>query len=241
MRWARFESVLRGVVFDLDDTLTDYTGLEAEVWQDVAELIGARIEGIDPARLRERYSANLEPMYLRVLSGELDIETFIRLRLVDALEPWGAVPDEDLLTEYMAIKQRLHTDVRPAVGAASALAAVRGAGLRVGVLTNGLVEIQHDKLEMIGFADAVDVIVTSEEAGAPKPDGRAFAAVSSALGVPAGSLAMVGDSVVNDIGGALDAGFAAAVLVGSRYPESLPEGALHVSEVADAPGTLGVA
>lgn len=225
------------VVFDLDDTLTDYRALEAEVWRDVARDLAARIPGADLDGVRVRYLANLEPFYERVLHGEQDMATFQRARLVDALAPWGE-PDDACLQAYLATKQRLLDEVRPAAGAAEALAAVRRAGLRVGVLTNGPTDVQRDKLERIGLAGAVDVFCASEALGPPKPHAEAFLATAAALGVPAGRVAMVGDSLRNDIRGALEAGFAAAVLV--THGDPAPADVLAVRRVADAPAALGL-
>lgn len=54
---------------------------------------------------------------------------------------------------------------------------------------------------------------------------------------------MVGDDLVNDIEGALAAGFAAAVLVieaGTQAPTDLPLGALVVDDLAAAPAASGI-
>lgn len=229
------------MIFDLDDTLTDHRGLEAEVWQQIADLIGARVDGVDPARLRERYAANLQPLYDQVLADQLDVDGFQRARLTDALAPWGE-PDDALMDGYLALTQRLIDETRPAPGAAGAVGAVRSAGLRVGMLTNGLTDMQRGKLRRIGLEDAIDAFVASEQVGAPKPHAAAFAAVADALALPPRRMAMVGDNPVNDVVGALDAGFAAAVLVnhGDPVPVDLPSGVHEVTTIADAPRALGL-
>jgi putative hydrolase of the HAD superfamily len=123
----------------------------------------------------------------------------------------------------VAHKQRFVEETRPAPGGAEAVAAVRAAGLRVAVLSNGTQSGQAAKLARIGID--VDVLVTSELAGAPKPAPVAFSAIESALGIAGERLAMVGDNVVNDIAGALQAGWSVAVHVRGNG-ETLPPGAL---------------
>lgn len=52
---------------------------------------------------------------------------------------------------------------------------LRGAGWRVGVATNGAVDIQRAKLRTTGITERVDGIFVSEEADARKPQRRHFA------------------------------------------------------------------
>jgi putative hydrolase of the HAD superfamily len=84
---------------------------------------------------------------------------------------------------------------------------LRTAGWRVGVATNGAVDIQRAKLRATGIADRVDGVFVSEEADARKPDVRHFALAAARCGVALGGGGwMVGDSPVNDIGGGHAAG-----------------------------------
>ena len=43
--------MLRGVLFDLDDTLVDTAGVDERVWPDVVELIAAKLPGTDGEQL----------------------------------------------------------------------------------------------------------------------------------------------------------------------------------------------
>lgn len=225
---------LGGVVFDLDDTLTDHRDLELEVFDQVLRIIADRLPHVDTAAFTERHALGLEPLYEALLAGEVAEEDFQRIRLTHALEPWDVVPDETLVADYSRLKQRLYDEVRRAPGALEAVQAVRAAGLRVGVLTNGLAELQTVKLARIGLTDAIDVFVPTGDLGVHKPDPEAFTATARRMGLPVERLAMVGDNLRNDVHGALGAGFAAAVLVRAwRDPGPLPPGG-HVAEDAHA-------
>ena len=54
---------LRGVLFDLDDTLADSLGADRRVWQDIVALIEERIPGLDGEALRCRCQAAFEGHY----------------------------------------------------------------------------------------------------------------------------------------------------------------------------------
>jgi putative hydrolase of the HAD superfamily len=88
----------------------------------------------------------------------------------------------------------------------------------VGVLTNGLSEWQAAKLAHHGLDEHVDEIVTSEAAGAHKPDPAPFEVAAERL--PATERWLVGDDRTADVAGARDAGWRAVHVDG---PASVPE------------------
>jgi FMN phosphatase YigB (HAD superfamily) len=115
---------IRGVVLDLDDTLTD------------------------------------------LATFELDMRGYRRARLEDALEPWTELPDA-VFDDYFRIKQGLLDEVPPKPGAHETLRALRDAGLRLAILTNGPSDMQRGKLDRLGYLPLVDeVAISAEVAGA---------------------------------------------------------------------------
>jgi HAD superfamily hydrolase (TIGR01549 family) len=229
---------IRGVVLDLDDTLTDLATFELEVWDDVAKMLAERFPQVDRDELRGRYVAAMDRNYQRVLDGELDIRGYRRARLEEALTPWTDLPDA-VFEDYFRIKQRLLDEVPPKAGAHDALRALRAAGLRLAILTNGPSDMQREKLERLGYLPLVDEVAISAEIGAAKPDRAAYDAVVDMLGLPREQLVMVGDNWDWDIAGALDAGMAAAYYVGPDDPPPR-EGAHRLASVADLPAALGL-
>ena len=231
---------LRGVVLDLDDTLTDLGAFELDVWDDVAKLLAERVPAIDRSELRRRYEAAMDHNYRRVLDGELDMRGYRRARLEEALAPWTELDDE-LFEAYWRVKQRIVHEVPPKAGAHGALRALRHAGLRLAILTNGPSDLQRQKLERLGFLPLVDEVAISEEIGLAKPERGAFEAVVRMLGLPAAALAMVGDNWDWEVAGALDAGFAASYYVGSADPpEPDRPGMTRLASVAELPAALGI-
>ena len=87
----------------------------------------------------------------------------------------------------------------PAAGAAAACRMLAEAGLRLAVVSNWDVAL-HDHLARLGFTALVDTVVTSAEAGAPKPDPRVFRLALERLGVAASHTVHVGDGCEDDEG-----------------------------------------
>jgi putative hydrolase of the HAD superfamily len=231
--------LLRGILFDLDDTLADSSGTEEVVWERVADVIDEHVPGVDRAELRRRYLEVLEGHYGELAAGRIDFVTFRRRRLADALSPWGEV-SEELLEQYVEAKSRIADEVRPFPQAVATVRALRGAGVRVGVLTNGPSGFQRRKLEVSGLGRELDAIAISEELGAAKPERQAFERALDLLGTRAEETAMVGDSLANDVAGGLAAGLAAVVWMPGRREGELPAGAHLARELAQVPALLGI-
>lgn len=230
---------LRGILFDLDDTLADSTGTEEVIWEGVADVISEYVPAVDRAELRRRYMEVLEGHYAELAAGRIDFLTFRRRRLADALSPWGEVSDE-LLERYVAAKERIADELRPFPQAVAVVRALRDVGIRVGVLTNGPSGFQRRKLETSGLGPELDAVAISEELGVAKPDRQAFERALALLGTSAEETAMVGDSLENDVLGALRAGLAAAVWMPGRRQGDLPAGAHLARELVEVPRLLGV-
>lgn len=226
------EARLRAVVFDLDATLTDFDGVEAEIWTRTAARVRAALPAVDEPRLRRRHLEMRERFYDELLAGRTDMAGYRSAHLRAAVEPWGELAD-DVVAACIAERDAHRDHARLAEGAAEAVAELRDLGLRVGVLTNGEDATQRHKLEVLGLEDAVDAVRTSEEIGVAKPDPRAFSLAAEALGSTPERTAMVGDNVTADIEGALGAGYALAIHVGREAPSALPAGAVHVSGLAE--------
>lgn len=74
------------------------------------------------------------------------------------------------------------------------------------IITNGFEEIQHIKLESAGLLKYFDVMVTSESAGAQKPDIGIFEYAFKCIQAGPEECIMIGDNLITDIGGAKNAG-----------------------------------
>jgi putative hydrolase of the HAD superfamily len=84
-------------------------------------------------------------------------------------------------------------------GATDACRALAEAGLRLAVVSNWDVGL-HDQLARLGLTAIIGEVVTSAEAGAPKPDPAVFRLALSRLGVTPGSAVHVGDAPADEEG-----------------------------------------
>ncbi len=103
--------------------------------------------------------------------------------------------------------------IRPFPHVRAALARLRAAGLRLGLMSDSPVE---EKLAFLGLEGLWDVSFCSEETGYLKPHPSPFRRLAADLGVEPRRVLYVGDSVSYDVKGAAAAGMRTALIGGRR-------------------------
>ena len=125
----------------------------------------------------------------------------------------------------------------PFADAAATLAALRGAGLRLGVVSNADGRAAA-VLEAAGLADAFEAIVDSHLEGVEKPDAEIFHRALARVGAPAARAAFVGDIVSIDVAGARNAGLRPILMDAARaYGDVAIE---RIERLAELLARLGV-
>jgi putative hydrolase of the HAD superfamily len=228
----------RAVLFDLDDTLHDTGGIEAETLVHLCAALRDELPELDDAAFGTRFREGRDALYGRVLSGEWDIPAYRRAHLAFACEPWGE-PSEALHEAALRLRDEQLERARFIEDALELLRELRGSGVRTALLTNGPSWMQRRKVDLLGLEDELDAIGISEELGAAKPDPAAFAATLELIDCPAEETVMVGDHLDWDVRGALDAGMRGAVwIAGDDDEREPPAGALRVTRLGEVPAAL---
>lgn len=138
---------------------------------------------------------------------------------------------------------RAHTpDLRLRADVRDVLTGLRAEGRRLGILTNGLPQVQQRKVVALGLLPLVDAVVYADAVVAGgKPHPAAFAAVLAALGVSAGDAVMVGDAPREDIAGARAAGLRTILLGHHRRTGQADETAAadaRIDDIAQLPAVI---
>ena len=84
---------------------------------------------------------------------------------------------------------------------------LREMGLKIGIITNGSVESQKAKIDLLGMDRFVDETIICGTLGVQKPERLPFDVMCERLGLDASELLYVGDNPVNDIMAARNAGY----------------------------------
>jgi putative hydrolase of the HAD superfamily len=181
------------VVMDLDDTLTDRAST-FDKWCAAFLTRHQAPAGASEILTRlDRRGLCPRPEFLRRASLELDLDLDLDLELK---------------------RYRAQTAAPPAMrGVRSRLKMIRRDGGVIVVLSNGVFEVQRMKLANADLLPLVDDVLISDAMGVAKPAPEAFALAvhhSHKILPHPDAVWMVGDSIENDIKGALDFGLHAA-------------------------------
>jgi HAD superfamily hydrolase (TIGR01549 family) len=220
--------MVRGVLFDLDDTLFDHHGC--------ARAALRRVHGAVPSfscnpfdDLEAGHAAVLEELHAQVVAGALPLDQARTERFRRLLEAAGAAADPESAARAAQIYRQGYLDSRRAVAGAAALLQAVKTRARVAIVSNNVLDEQVEKLRECALDAFVDVLVVSEEAGVPKPDPAIFELALSRIGCRARETVMIGDSWAADVVGAEGAGIRAIWF----NPRGLPrrDGRPHVPEL----------
>lgn len=197
------------MLFDLDDCLMAHSRAVAVGLARARAETGGAVAAADAGAELRRWRELEEHHYGRWLTGEIDFIEQRRERARGFLAPFGITPSpEDALAwfdRYMIgyrASWSLYDDVLPALDALEQAVP----GIRFGVITNGDLTFQTEKLEAIGLADRMSHVIASGELGVAKPAAAIFELAASSFGVPVASCAYVGDRLRTDAAGADAAG-----------------------------------
>lgn len=226
---------LHAVLWDIDDTLFDYTGSDR-----TGALRHLRAEGLLAAYGGEeaaltRWRAAMETEFARFLAGEVGFldhrrgraRTFLGIELTDEeADAWFA--------KYVAHYEAswvLFPDSAPALEALAPL-------VRQAVLSNSSTANQERKLAALGIRARFEAVLCADELGHAKPAPEAFLAACDALGLPPEEVAYVGDRLDIDALGARDAGLTAVWLDRADTGEELPPGVRRIASLTELPEVL---
>ena len=125
----------------------------------------------------------------------------------------------------------LYDDVLPC------LRRLRDAGVRIALVSNAVGHGLEDIVAHFALDDYVETTLSSSDIGLVKPAPQMFRTVLDRLGVEPGAAVMVGDSVEDDVNGALACGCGAILLDrGGRYDLPLPT----IRSLAELPAALSL-
>ena len=195
----------KAIMLDMDDTILADALMSDRCWQEVCDRFASRIgyESGDALleTIRDIRQSNLSNRE-RLDRGGADLRSVRQALLSSAFATLG-IGDSELVQEmtdsYMALKL---VNVEPFPGALDALRKLKQDGFRLALITNGLADEQWAKIRLAELEPLFESILIEGEFGVGKPDPRVFLHTLDRLKVQSEDTWMVGDNLVNDVGGA---------------------------------------
>lgn len=230
--------VIKAVVWDVDDTLFDYTSADREGMR--AHLVAEGLLGGGGAveEALALWREITERQWARFSAGEATFEEQRRDRIRIFLERELTDAEADdwfrrYLVHYEAAWS-LFPDVLPVLDALAA-------SHRHAVLSNSSLTVQDRKLRSLGVHDRFEAVLCAVELGVSKPEAAAFRAACDALELAPHQVAYVGDHPEIDGRGAADAGLLSVWIDRTGAPVAVdpPDGPRRIVSLAELPVILG--
>lgn len=207
--------MIKAVLFDLDDTLTDRTASLSKY----------------TALFHREFAGFLGTMAAREIESTfvvLDAQGYrprdeVYAGIVEQLV-WVHPPDTSAIRNHWQTWFPRSTIAREEL--LETLATLAAARLRLGVVTNGSVLTQSAKIAQLGISHYFATVIISEAAQCKKPDPRIFQHGLEEIGCLAGETLFVGDHPLNDVLGSIEAGLIPVWLEGIHVwppPHAIPD------------------
>ena len=194
---------MNALLFDLDDTLLDYSTGVDESWREACVTCCAPM-GLDVEQLMKTLAETRQSFWSDPTRHRQERVNMVRAwqRIAgQALASLGLACDglDAAMAREYAARRRAVMQLVP--DALQTLVDFRTRGVPLGLVTNGDAGQQRDKIERFALAPFFEVIVIEGEFGAGKPDETVYRHALDRLGVAPGDASMVGDHLEFDVDG----------------------------------------
>jgi putative hydrolase of the HAD superfamily len=194
---------IRAVVWDVDDTIFDYTAADRAGMRGQLAAEGLLDGYASVEQALDHWRDLTDQQWARYAAGEVDWEEGRRDRVRAFLgRPLTDPEAEDWFLRYLGHYESawaLFPDVLPVLDTLAG-------SHRHSVLSNSSIRVQDHKLRVLGVRDRFESVLCAAELGVSKPAAEAFHAACEALELPPHEVAYVGDHPEIDGQGAADAG-----------------------------------
>jgi putative hydrolase of the HAD superfamily len=194
---------VEGLLFDLDDTITDFRTASdvafTRVFGDIASEHGVTVE-----RMRSVYMDLFEEYYTMHLEGDINLEEFRVYRFSRMFELLGLPVDDSFLDLCVDFETRYGEALSTFPDALDVLAEL-GEAYPMALITNGPTDAQWFKIGKFGLDKVFDVVLVSGQIGIAKPDPGIFYVAMSGIHSEHSNTVMVGNSLEHDFQGAINA------------------------------------
>lgn len=189
------------IIFDADDTLFDFKRSERDALKNAMIHFNIEYNEDDHLKIYQEVNQDVWTEFEKGMITQEELKTERFKRLSDRLEiQLDAVKFAELYMKYLSYGSFLYEETIPLVKNLYE-------NYRLAIITNGLRDVQNNRIRKSTIAEYFDDIVISEEVKVSKPDPKIFEiALDHLKHTDKSNVLMVGDSLSSDIQGGLNFG-----------------------------------
>jgi putative hydrolase of the HAD superfamily len=189
---------VRGVFFDLDDTLHDHLYPFSKAIKATFPLIA---EQVHIESLYKKFRECSDLLWRDYTVNELTLEELRIQRIVLALREFDIYIENEEAYDFQSHYQSCLTNLQLFSEVPELLQTFKSMGLQIGIITNGPIKHQYSKITSLGLIKYIprNLIFISDEVGVAKPNPEIFHHVAQKINIRPSELIYIGDSWINDV------------------------------------------
>jgi HAD superfamily hydrolase (TIGR01549 family) len=200
--------VIKAIFFDLDDTLHDHLYPFLKAFKDSFPNL---YEQVEVESLYKKFRDFSDLLWEKYSNQELTLEELRIARIVMALEYFQIGITHKQASEFQAQYELNLDSLQLFAEVPELIKTIKAKGKLVGIITNGPVQHQFNKINSLGLTSYVtrDHIFISDEVGVAKPNKQIFHHAAQKANMIPSEIIYIGDSWPNDVVAPMEAGWKA--------------------------------
>jgi HAD superfamily hydrolase (TIGR01549 family) len=199
---------IKAIFFDLDDTLHDHLYPFSKAFKDSFPHL---YEQMDVVSLYKKFRDFSDLLWKKYSNHELTLEELRIARIEMAFEYFKKGITNEQASEFQAQYELNGDNLQLFAEVLELINEIKSKGILVGIITNGPVQHQFNKINSLGLASCVsrNHIFISDEVGVAKPNIQIFQHVAQKVNMSPNEIVYIGDSWPNDVVAPMEAGWKA--------------------------------
>jgi HAD superfamily hydrolase (TIGR01549 family) len=199
---------IKAIFFDLDDTLHDHLYPFSKAFKDSFPHL---YEQMDVVSLYKKFRDFSDLLWKKYSNHELTLEELRIARIVMAFEYFQKGISNEQASEFQTHYELNCDNLQLFAEVPELINEIKAKGILVGIITNGPVQHQFNKINSLGLTSCVsrNHIFISDEVGVAKPNKQIFQHVAQKVNMTPSEIVYIGDSWPNDVVAPMEAGWKA--------------------------------
>ncbi|MFS0863748.1 HAD family hydrolase [Fredinandcohnia sp. 179-A 10B2 NHS] len=197
---------IKGVFFDLDDTLHDHLAPFSDA---IKATFNNELNSVNIEILYKSFRHFSDILWKTYTADQITLEELRIQRIIKALESFHFSISRDKATLFQKEYENMSNELKLFTEVPETITSLEQKGLLIGIITNGPFQHQINKIKMLGLDKIVPRhnIFISDAVGIAKPNPKIFSYVCEKTCFLPNELIYVGDTWANDVVAPIEAGW----------------------------------